>query len=97
MRRERFRRSQTHKKIRERLPDKAIWIYTGYSWDEIFDDKYGANSDRASAVSLCDILVDGRYVDEQRDLTLKWRGSRNQRVVDIKASLDNIKLELFCD
>ena len=85
------------KKIRERLPDKAIWIYTGYYWEEIFDDKYGANSDRASAVSLCDILVDGRYVDEQRDLTLKWRGSRNQRVVDIKASLDNIKLELFCD
>lgn len=89
------------KKIRERLPDKTIWIYTGYSWDEIFSDKHeqehGANSDRASAVSLCDILVDGRYIDGQRDMTLKWRGSRNQRVVDVKSSLNNIKLELFCD
>lgn len=42
-------------------------------------------------------LVDGEYIDEQRDITLKWRGSSNQRVIDIKQSLAQNKLVLYCD
>lgn len=63
-------------------PNKKLWIYTGFTYEEICNNiKY------RPLLELCDVLVDGRYVDEQRDLTLKWRGSSNQRVLNIPESL----------
>ena len=52
---------------------------------------------RKKIISLCDIVVDGEYIDEKRDLTLKWRGSSNQRVIDVKQSLAQNKIVLYCD
>lgn len=43
----------------------------------------------------CDVLVDGKFIDEQKDLTLKFRGSKNQRVIDLKKTFENGKIELF--
>lgn len=64
------------------FPDKKIWMYTGYTFEEIITEiKY------LPVLESIDVLVDGRYVDEQRDLTLKWRGSSNQRVLNIPESL----------
>ena len=60
-------------KIRLLLPDKTIWLYTGYTLTECL-----SHPTRQKVISKCDIIVDGRYVDELKDITLKWRGSSNQ-------------------
>ena len=52
---------------------------------------------RKNIIKLCDVLVDGEYIDEQRDITLKWRGSSNQRVIDVKQSLAQNKVVLYCN
>lgn len=52
---------------------------------------------RSDIVSMCDVIVDGRYIDGQRDVTLKWRGSANQRVIDVQQSLNQKEIVLYCD
>ena len=76
-------------KIRLLLPEKTIWLYTGYTFEQCVE-----NTTRRQIISKCDVLVDGRYVDSQRDITLRWRGSSNQRVIDIKQSLLKGKIVL---
>ena len=79
-------------KIREDFPTKKIWIYTGYTWEEAI-----TNSKRAKAISLCDVVIDGRYVHDLRDSHLKWRGSSNQRVIDVQKTIQNKDITLWCD
>ncbi len=80
---------------------KTIWLYTGYTWEEINNttildvSNLGKSYKKLKVVSLCDVLVDGRYIDSQRDITLKWRGSDNQRVIDINKSLQEGKIILW--
>ena len=90
--------------IRISFPDKTIWLYTGYSYSEIFRgqssylSQEGVNNfKRRKIIKLCDVLVDGEYIDEQKDITLKFRGSKNQRVIDVKESLKQGKVVLYCD
>ena len=80
------------KEIKEKFPQKDIWLYTGYTWEEIFEKDI-----REIQRTLCwiDVLVDGKYVEEEKDITLKWRGSRNQRVIDVKESLKENKIILY--
>lgn len=78
--------------IRRLFPYKTIWLYTGYQWSDIFNEgvylsKNALGLKRRNIVKQCDILVDGRYIESQRDITLQWRGSSNQRVIDIKRTL----------
>lgn len=87
-------------KIRLLLPDKTIWLYTGYIWEYIFPevitDDFNVNRFlRQEIVKKCDIIVDGRYIDTQRDITLRWRGSSNQRVIDIQQSLKEGEIVLW--
>ena len=92
-------------KIRLSLPNKSIWIYSGYTWENIMKYEYGVkyinnfNTDalRQCVVSKCDVLVDGRYIDSQRNPSKKWAGSDNQRVIDIRKSLEQNKVILYCD
>ena len=96
------------KEIRISVPKKTIWLYTGYDFD-LLNSKYNeykytpfaANADewltRWEIISNLNIVVDGEYIDEQKDLTLKWRGSKNQRVIDVKQSLAQNKMVLYCD
>lgn len=72
-------------KIRTLYPKINIWLYTGFTWEQIFDE---CDRQRQKIVMLCDVLVDGPFIEEQKDLTLKWRGSKNQNVINIKAFLD---------
>lgn len=89
-------------KIKDKFPDKTIWLYTGYKIKEIYDKNFIlhpsasdiANNEpdyvvveeskkdkkRSDIIKLCDVIVDGRYVDELRDVSLKWRGSLNQKI-----------------
>ena len=81
------------KEIKEVFPTKNIWLYTGYTWDHIFTtvclDRLDVNNVyRKAAVEMCDVLVDGPYIEEQRDITLKFRGSKNQRLIDVKKSIE---------
>ena len=80
------------KRFRATFPEKDIWIWSGYKWEEIVKD-----IKLFSLIELCDILVDGKYVEAEKDLTLKWRGSRNQRVIDIKQSLELNRLVKYSD
>ena len=92
------------KEIRISFPDKTIWLYTGYSYSEIFRGQSSClsqeglnNFKRREIIKLCNIVVDGEYIDEQKDLSLKFRGSKNQRVIDVKQSLAQNKIILYCD
>lgn len=69
---------------------KPIWVYSGYTFEEII-----SNEKRCELLELCDVLVDGRFVEEEKDLKLKFRGSRNQRIIDIKKSLEARQVELY--
>lgn len=64
--------------IHEKFPDKTIWVYTGYTWEEVMDLPY---------LKMVDVLVDGEFVEELKDVTLHWKGSSNQRVIDVKKTL----------
>ena len=89
-------------KIRLSFPNKSIWIYSGFRWSEIFNDSVYLTKDcagwkRREIIKQCTVMVDGRYIDSQRDITLKWRGSSNQRVIDCQQSLQQNKVVLYCD
>lgn len=88
--------------IKDKFPQKTIWLYSGYEWNQIFNDGVYLTKDcvgwkRREIIKQCDIMIDGRYIDSQRDITLKWRGSSNQHVIDIQKSLQQNKIVLYCD
>lgn len=96
--------------IRISFPEKTIWLYTGFEWNSLmakihqsifenkdFEHTIEIHKKRQEIIKLCDILVDGEYIDEQKDLALKWRGSKNQRVIDVKQSLAQNKVILYCN
>lgn len=69
-----------------------IWCYTGYTFDEIMN---GSNKDRIELLKQCDVLVDGRFIESKKDLTLAFRGSSNQRIIDVQESLKQNKIVLY--
>ena len=69
------------KAFKQKYPDKNIWVWSGFRFDEELKDK--------EVLNYIDVLVDGQYVDELHNPTLKWKGSSNQRVIDVKKSLAN--------
>ena len=66
------------KEIRKKYPNKTIWLYTGYVWEEIHD---------WSIMQYIDVLVDGKFEVAQKDINLQWKGSANQRVIDVPDTL----------
>ena len=94
--------------IRVSYPAKNIWLYTGYTWEEIWikdniktGDKVKDMREKAirnlrrQVVRMCDVLIDGRYVDELRDISLHWRGSSNQRVINVQETLKQNQIVLW--
>lgn len=89
--------------IRVSYPNKNIWLYTGYTWEQIMHPVItDINSEqlkmlqmRKELVSKCDVLIDGRYVDELRDISLHWRGSSNQRVINVQETLKQKQIVLW--
>ena len=74
------------KRVRAEFPEKTIWLYTGYNWEEICD---------LEAVAVSDVLVDGRFEKNLFDAKLHWKGSSNQRVIDVKETLEHGKIVLW--
>lgn len=71
--------------------NKTVWLYTGFTFNELM-----SNSEQRCIVKLCDVIVDGRYSKNLRDTSLKWRGSINQRVIDVPESLKHGSVVLHC-
>lgn len=76
-------------KFRKRLPDKSIWIYSGYTWEQLTDESNSRchSADTLPILNLIDVLVDGEFVLAKKDITLRFRGSSNQRIIDVPSSL----------
>lgn len=97
--------------IRISFPEKTIWLYTGFEWNQIMnmqvmqpifsckdlESKIQNILKRQEIIKQCDVLVDGAYIDKQKDLTLKFRGSKNQHVIDVRQSLAQNKMILYCE
>lgn len=71
---------------------KNIWIYSGYTYDQIISD-----NKKKELLMLCDILVDGPFIEELKDLRLKFRGSSNQRIIDIQKTLKSDHIIEYMD
>lgn len=68
--------------------DSSTWIYSGYTWDELFKDKRCHTEYTDRILSCIDILVDGEFKEELKDISLNFRGSSNQRIIDVRATLE---------
>ena len=75
------------KAFKEKYPNKNLWVWSGFKFDEDLKDK--------EVMKYVDVLVDGRYVDEMHNPNLKWRGSSNQRVIDVQKSLKDKKISFW--
>ena len=76
------------RKVRERYPQKDIWCYSGYLFDrELLGESRARCGYTDEMLSMLDVLVDGRFVESLKDITLVFRGSSNQRLIDVKKSL----------
>lgn len=84
------------REVRKRLPQKDIWCYTGYTFSDGAIAEPQANCEATrELISLLDVLVDGPFVEELKDIRLKFRGSSNQRVLDVQSSLREGKPMLY--
>ncbi len=84
------------RRIKEEVPEKTIWSYSGYTWEELTDPENGRchTEDTLPLLKLLDVLVDGEFHIEEKSLMLRFKGSANQRVLDVKKSLKESKAVL---
>ncbi len=73
------------RKCRENYPDKSIWLYTGYKWEDVKD---------IDELKLTDVVAEGPFVEELKDNNIEWVGSSNQRVIDVKKTFDSGEVTL---
>lgn len=74
--------------IKEKFPQKTIWLYTGFTWETIKE---------LEIMEYLDVVVDGEFIQEQKDTMLHWRGSANQRVIDVPATRKSGQVILHCE
>ncbi len=79
---------QLIEEIHREFPQKTMWLYTGYRWEEIENLPY---------IKELDVLVDGRFEIEKKDQKLRWKGSSNQRVIDVKKTVETGNVMLHCE
>lgn len=81
--------------------NKDIWLWTGFTWEELMSLINGNDKEYAQKLNaiLCNInvLIDGKFIEEQKDITLRWRGSSNQRVIDVQETIKRRKVILYED
>lgn len=80
------------RRLKTEVKDISLWIYSGFRYENILQ-----NSEMLDLLKLCDVLVDGEFILEQRDMTLSYKGSRNQRIIDIQKSLTQNEIVLWED
>ena len=86
------------RQVKENYPEKTIWAYSGYLFDkDILAGRLGPKEITEEYVSYLDVIVDGRFVQSKKNLSLRFRGSENQRLIDVKASLKAGEVVLWQD
>ncbi len=84
------------RKVKEKFPDKNIWCYSGYTFEKDIINKMCKEwKETPELLSYIDVLVDGEFQEDKKDIKLKFRGSSNQRIIDVKKSLENKTTVLF--
>ena len=84
------------KRAKKEIPNLNIWCYTGYLFDkELLEDSRAKTEDTLEMLKLIDVLVDGKFVEELKNLNLRFKGSENQRIIDVKKSLEENKVILY--
>lgn len=86
------------RRVRAELPQKSVWAFSGFTWEELHTaGHYACCEVTDELLSLCDVLVDGRFVQAEYEIGLRFRGSRNQRIIDVPKTLQSGKLTLWQD
>ena len=86
------------RQIKQKMPDKSIWAFSGYLFDrDILSGRLGDWKVTREYLSYLDVLVDGPFVEEKKNLSLRFRGSENQRIIDVPASLAQNEIVLWQD
>lgn len=89
---------QLLRQVKEKYPGKSIWAFSGYWFDkDILAGRLGPWEITREYLSYLDVLVDGPFMEDKKDLTLRFRGSSNQRIIDVPASLKENKVVLWSD
>ncbi len=88
------------KEIKTKFPDKNIWLYTGFilsinNFDTTVDVGWDNGLLRNYILAMCDVVVDGPYIESQRDITLAFRGSKNQRLINVKKTIEQKQIVLY--
>ena len=82
-------------RVRNELPDKDIWCFSGFTYEEITGNSRANTKNTKELLSLIDVLVDGRFVEDKKDISLKFRGSSNQRIINMKKTMAEGKVVLW--
>ncbi len=83
-------------RVKQEVPNKNVWCYTGYLFDkELLQNSRATTKYTLKMLSLIDVLVDGKFVEELKDISLTFKGSSNQRIIDVKKSLKENKVILY--
>ena len=84
------------KKVKQTYPEKNIWCYTGFTFDkDVIDGMCKKWEDTKELLSYIDVIVDGKFEEDKKDLSLRFRGSSNQRIIDVQKSLKENKVILY--
>ena len=96
--------------VKQYAPNKSVWLYTGFTWEDIWCSEAAIRNDYAldycerislihkkqqDIISLCDVVCDGKFIKTLADVNCPWVGSTNQRVIDVKKSLDTNSIVLY--
>lgn len=76
--------------FKNRFPTKSIWVWSGYKFEELINNK-----NKLELLKLCDVLIDGEFVEELKNLNLKYKGSSNQRIINVQESLKCNQIKLI--
>lgn len=82
------------KRVRKEFPNKTIWIFSGFTYEELISGSRASGKTANEILSVCDVLVDGRFDKTKKNISLKFRGSENQRIIDLKPTLLQNKVVL---
>ena len=85
------------KRVRKRFPEKSVWCYSGYTFEQLTSDSPPVTEVTIPMLELIDVLVDGEFIEELKNISLKFRGSSNQRILDVKKSLETKQPHIFMD
>lgn len=84
-------------RVREAYPGKNVWCYSGYTLDRILGEGHPHCEVSREMLSLIDVLVDGRFEEALKDISLKFRGSANQRIIDVPKTLRQGEIVMYCE